>query len=226
MKHALVGAGEYLPRMEPVDLELLKRLGKTPKVVCIPAGAGTEGPNRIAYWSNLGVDHFKKLGADVTAVQVIDKATADDQKLADQIAEANFVYFSGGKPAYLYDSLKDTLTWQAVETVLENDGIVAGCSAGAMIQGSKIMGMPSLGDGFGLLPNSVILPHFDEYPGFVSRASRLISGTSIITYGIDGMTALFRDGNKLEVIGSGGVTVITKDGRERFTHGEFLPDLI
>lgn len=226
MKHALVGAGEYLPRMEPVDLELLERLGKTPKVVCIPAGAGTEGPDRISYWSNLGVDHFKKLGADVKAVEVIDKATADDQKLADQISDANFVYFSGGKPSYLYDSLKETLAWQAVETVLENDGIVAGCSAGAMIQGSKIMGMPSLGDGFGLLPNSVILPHFDEYPGFVSRASRLVSGTSITTYGIDGMTALYRDGNKLEVIGSGGVTVITKGGRERYTHGENLPDLL
>ncbi len=223
MKHALVGAGEYLPQMESVDLELLNRLGKTAKVVCIPAGAGTEGPNRITYWSNLGVNHFTKLGVDVKAVEVIDTATAEDPNLADQIAEANFVYFSGGKPSYLFETLNGTKAWSAVEQVLEKGGLVAGCSAGAMIQGAKIMGMPSLSDGFGLLPNSVVLPHFDEYPGFISRASRLISGTSIITYGIDGMTALFRDGDKLEVIGTGGVTIITQNGRERYTQGDTVP---
>ena len=34
---------------------------------------------------------------------------------ADQIAEANFIYFSGGKPSYLHETLKDSLAWQAVE---------------------------------------------------------------------------------------------------------------
>lgn len=226
MKHALVGAGEYLPNMEPVDRALFERLGKSPKVVCIPAGAGTEGADRIRYWSDLGVHHFKKLGADVKAVEVIDADTANDVSLADQIAEANFVYFSGGKPTYLYNTLLGSLAWQAVETVLANGGLLTGCSAGAMIQGSKIMGRPALGDGFGLLPNSVILPHFDEYPGFISRASRLISGTNIVTYGIDGMTSLYRDGDSLEVIGSGGVTVITKSGRQRFTQGDTFPALV
>ncbi|MFK7801990.1 MAG: Type 1 glutamine amidotransferase-like domain-containing protein [Anaerolineae bacterium] len=219
MKHALVGAGEYLPRMEPVDLALIDKLGKPAKVVCIPAGAGTEGPSRIRYWSEMGVNHFTKLGVEAKAVEVIDRTTADDPNLAEQIAEANFVYFSGGKPSYLFDTLNGSLAWQAVETVLQNGGLLAGCSAGAMIQGSQIAGRLKQSGGFGLLPNSVILPHFDEYPGFVSRASRLISGTDIVTYGIDGMTALYRDGDKLEVIGSGGVTVITKAGKTRYTAG-------
>ncbi|MEM8861862.1 MAG: Type 1 glutamine amidotransferase-like domain-containing protein, partial [Chloroflexota bacterium] len=160
MKHALVGAGEYLPKMEPVDRALIEKLGKPAKVVCIPAGAGTEGPSRISYWNDMGVKHFTNLGVEVKAVEVINKDTADDPMLAEQVAEANFVYFSGGKPGYLHDTLKDSLTWSAVMQVLENGGIVAGCSAGAMIQGSKMMGGVSLSDGFGLLPNSVILPHF------------------------------------------------------------------
>lgn len=220
MKHALVGAGEYLPNMEPVDRVLLERLGKPAKVVCIPAGAGTEGAARIRYWSDLGVNHFTKLGVEIKAVEVIDSATADNPQLADQIAEANFIYFSGGKPAYLYETLKDSLAWQAVETVLADGGLLAGCSAGAMIQGSNIIGRLNLSDGFDLLPNSVILPHFDEYPGFLARASRLISGTDVTTYGIDGMTALFRDGDQLEVIGSGGVTVLNKHGKVRYTAGK------
>ena len=224
MKQALVGAGEYLPNMEPVDRVLLERLGKSANVVCIPAGAGTEGEARIRYWSDLGVNHFTKLGVNVKAVEVIDSATANDPALADQILEANFIYFSGGKPAYLYDTLKDSLAWNAVETVLANGGLMAGCSAGAMIQGSKIIGRLKLSDGFGLLPNSVILPHFDEYPGFLARASRLISGSDIITYGIDGMTALYRDGDSLEVIGSGGVTILSQDGKKRYTAGPIPND--
>ena len=224
MKHALVGAGEYLPKMEAVDRELLERLGKPAKVVCIPAGAGTEGAARIQYWNDLGVNHFTKLGVEVNAVEIIDSTTADDPKLADQIAEANFIYFSGGKPGYLYETLKDSLAWQAVDTVLADGGLLAGCSAGAMIQGSNIIGRLNLSDGFGLLPNSVILPHFDEYPGFLARASRLISGTDVTTYGIDGMTALFRDGDQLEVIGRGGVTILSKAGKVRYTAGPILSD--
>ena len=78
MKHALVGAGEYLPNMEPVDRELLNRLGKTAKVACIPAGAGTEGAARIQYWSDVGVKHFTNLGVAVQAVEVIDRTTAEE----------------------------------------------------------------------------------------------------------------------------------------------------
>ena len=47
-------------------------------MVCLPTAAGTEGSERIAYWSRLGVDHFTRLGASAEAVPVIDRASADD----------------------------------------------------------------------------------------------------------------------------------------------------
>ena len=46
---ALVGSGEYLPAMAPVDRNLLARLDETPRVVCLPTAAGTKGPERIDY---------------------------------------------------------------------------------------------------------------------------------------------------------------------------------
>ncbi len=55
---ALVGSGEYLPPMEPVDRLLLARLGGEARVVCLPTAAATEGAERIRYWSELGVRHF------------------------------------------------------------------------------------------------------------------------------------------------------------------------
>jgi len=39
---ALVGSGEYLPTMEPVDRQLIARLDAAPSVVCLPTAAGQE----------------------------------------------------------------------------------------------------------------------------------------------------------------------------------------
>ena len=78
---ALVGSGEYLPPMEPVDRQLLQTVPANPRVVCLPTAAGTEGPERIAYWSDLGVNHFRRLGADALAVPVIDRQLSGGSRL-------------------------------------------------------------------------------------------------------------------------------------------------
>ena len=59
---AMVGSGEYLPEMEPVDRYLMEQLGEPARVTCLPTAAGTEGAERIAYWSDLGVEHFTAMG--------------------------------------------------------------------------------------------------------------------------------------------------------------------
>ena len=41
---ALVGSGEYLPGVDPIDRYLLSQLKDPPRVVCLPTAAGTEGP--------------------------------------------------------------------------------------------------------------------------------------------------------------------------------------
>ena len=115
---ALVGSGEYLPAMEPVDLYLISKLRKPPRVACLPTAAGKEGPERIAYWSRLGVDHYTRLGVCVESLPVIDRASANDKGLADAIAAANLVYLSGGKPDYLYRTLEGSLAWEAILSVL------------------------------------------------------------------------------------------------------------
>ena len=135
---ALVGSGEYTPEMDPVDRFLLERLPSPARVVCMPTAAGKERRERITYWSELGVKHFTRLGAECKAVEVIDRATAMDEPLAQRIDEANFVYLSGGDPGYLYRTLEGTRAWAAISGVLERGGVVAGCSAGAMIWGEQI----------------------------------------------------------------------------------------
>ncbi len=220
---ALVGSGEYLPPIEALDRALLGCLTEAARVVCLPTAAGTEGEERVRYWCDLGVAHFTRLGVErVEALAVTDRASAADEALAERVRQANFVYLSGGKPHYLYMSLEGTPVFQAIEAVLNNDGVVAGCSAGAMIFGQDIPGSPfpwSWQPGFGYLPGSIILPHFDELPkailaGFMPFTAKL----TII--GVEGNTALVCTQAGCSVAGSGGVTLIRGNERVRYLAGE------
>jgi len=216
---ALVGSGEYLPPMEAVDRYLLASLSHEGRVVCLPTAAGAEGKERIAYWSALGVEHFSRLGAHVEALPVIDRASADDAALASRIRRANFVYLSGGSPGYLLKTLKGSLAWKAILEVLQSGGILAGCSAGAMVIGARIPGFPAWKPAFNLLPGAVIVPHFDELsPNFV-RLIRLWAGRRQTLFGIEGNTALVVNGNRLRVVGSGKVVVWGREGRSTWTEG-------
>jgi cyanophycinase len=216
---ALIGSGEYLPAMEPVDCELLRRLPKPPRVVCLPTAAGKEGTERIAYWSRLGVAHFTSLGVWVEALPVIDRTSANDAGLANMIKTANLVYLSGGKPDYLYSTLQGSLVWKAIQSVLEDGGLLAECSAGAMILGQTFYGFPGLKPGFNFLPGVTVIPHYDEIPESMLKPVRLLTGNNLTILGIEGNTALVQCGEQYDVVGSGGITVWNRLGKIRYTPG-------
>jgi cyanophycinase len=217
---ALVGSGEYLTPMEPVDRELIERLAEPAQVVCLPTAAGQEGEERIAYWSSLGVRHFSRLGAQVETLPVIDRAGALEARWAERILEANFVYLSGGRPDYLHKTLKETPVWQAILAVHQRGGVVAGCSAGAMIMGARLLGFPGLQPAFELIPNTVIVPHFDELPAAFVKTVHFLAARDKSVIGIEGNTALVIDGEQREVLGSGGVTIWNHRQRARFVEGQ------
>lgn len=216
---ALVGSGEYLPPIEPLDRELILRLGAPARVVCLPTAAGTEGPERIGYWMQLGIDHFTRIGVQVEGVPVTDRASANDPALAERIAQANFVYLSGGKPDYLYKTLNGSLAWAAIQNVLERGGLLAGCSAGAMIMGEKIYAFPGTRPGFDMVSGALIIPHFDEIPAAILKGAQLTIRRDLTLLGIDGNTALVRNGSGYEVLGTGGVTIWSHAGKTRYTQG-------
>jgi cyanophycinase len=217
---ALVGSGEYLPPMEAVDRYLLGMLKTEPHVVCLPTAAGTEGPVRISYWMDLGKAHFSKLGVEVESLPVIDQPSANDPELVERIQQANFIYFSGGKPDYLYRTLSDSLAWAAIMELLKQGGVVAGCSAGAMIMGAHIPGFPRSKAGFGLLPGTLIMPHFDEIPSSMVKTLRLMVRNEDTLLGIEGNTALVGEEDGYQVVGSGGVVVWNQKEKKRYTHGQ------
>jgi cyanophycinase len=101
----------------------------------------------------------------VRALSVIDRSSAENSALVAEIAAANFVYLSGGDPGYLHRTLAGSQAWEAIRSVLADGGLLAGCSAGAMVLGEKIIGFHRMREGFNFLPGVIVMPHYDEIPG-------------------------------------------------------------
>lgn len=205
---ALAGSGEYLPAMQDVDRFLLQKLREPARVVTLATAAGTEGEDRLLYWNNLGEQHFSNLGVQsVQALPVVDRQSAEDQDLAEAIRKANFVYLSGGKPGYLFQTLAGSRVWAAILEILQSGGVVAGCSAGAMIFGEFFPGFRQpwkMQDGFGFIKNSYIVPHFDELPAALMTSLSLIHPQTQMI-GIEGFTALVCSNRGCQVRGQGRV---------------------
>jgi cyanophycinase len=229
---ALVGSGEYLPVMAEVDRFLLAHCGVdggTPRVVCLPTAAGQEGQPSWGGWMRMGEEHFHGLGAQVSALPVIDRASADDLQHASVVESADLIYFSGGNPLYLFETLNGSRLWEAVQKACQRGAVFAGCSAGAMILGREIPNFRRAAlattPAFGLLPARMIFPHFDRWKivrGAMLTPLRRSLGANEYALGVDEETALVgRPGvSEWSVLGRGTVSVIRKNNISVHSGGE------
>jgi cyanophycinase len=228
---ALVGSGEYLSVMEDVDRHLLDSLkinGRKPRVVCLPTAAGKEGDQSTNRWSKMGIEHFTKLGADVSALRIIDRQTANDEQFESILETADLIYFSGGDPGYLYETLNDTCAWNAAQRAWARGAVYAGCSAGAMILSKRMPSFRLAGtqQGFGIVPAEFIVPHFDAIPTvwkpvIFALQKQLKDGQIMI--GVDEDTALIGSLNsEWKVMGKSQVHIFTRNGKSKYKSGDVL----
>ncbi len=230
---ALLGSGEYLPVMNDVDRHLLSSVptnGRTPQVVCLPTAAGEEGDESVNRWLRMGQEHFEALGARVHPLPIIDRTTADDPKYESIIEGADLIYFSGGNPLYLYETMKGSRAWAAAQRAWERGSVYAGCSAGAMILAKRLPNFRRLGsgtvDGFGSVSADYVMPHFDHAGPFKFLVNVLRRGMKEGEYmlGIDEDTALVGSiAGEWTVMGVGTVHVITRKSEEVFEAGHTVP---
>ncbi len=235
---ALVGSGEYLETMDAVDRRLLSAAPAPTgavRVVCVPAAAGEEGDASVDRWAEMGLKHFRRLGALVECACITDRANADDPRWLEMLEAADLIYFSGGNPLYLYQTLAGTRAWEAAERAWARGAVYAGCSAGAMILGHSVPDVLdpdlSLYRAFNWIANCLIMPHFDRVeefrPGLTALfQSRLADGQ--FGLGIDEDTALvgrLKGGEPWEVLGRGSVSLITRQQITVYTAGQALKSL-
>ena len=228
---ALFGAGEYLPVVEPIDRTLLDSLNlkdRKPRVVCLPTAAGKEGDESINRWSRMGLEHYRRLGAEVVALPIIDRDSADDPQFESALEEADLIYFSGGDPGYLYQTIQGSRAWASAQKAWARGSIYAGCSAGAMILAQKMPNFRMFGSGslsgFGVVPATYVLPHFDAMPALFKPmvlALRQTLKDEQFVLGVDENTALVgKVGGEWQVLGMSKVHVITRRSEKTYAAGE------
>lgn len=226
---AIVGSGEFLSSTEAVDRALVSfEQDPPPRVAVVPTAAGLEGRASIDRWISLGVERYRSLGAQPVAVPAVDEASANDPELAALIDACDLIYFSGGDPAYVTATMRDSLVWSSVLRAWQNGAALAGCSAGAMMMGSVTASPRSSGllDGLGVFRSVCILPHFDRIdrfrPGMADDVlAAAPAGTLVI--GVDEHTGLVHDGAAWSVRGQQSVWVFEEGERTNYRADESVP---
>ncbi len=221
-----MGSGEFLEVMVPVDAELLA--GRPQRAVFLPTASAEEGPERVQHWMDLGTAHYAAMGVEPVPLAVLDRNDAECPELAAKVAGAGLVYLSGGNPGYLAHTLAGTAVWRAVLDAWNSGAALAGCSAGACAL-SRIaydFKQPDRysGEGLGVVPKLVVLPHFDRFEHWIpGLADEMLARTppDAVLVGIDEETALVGNGDTFCVRGEKSVWRIERDGtRLQFRRGE------
>ena len=133
---ALIGSGEYLESMSAFEKSLIDdgvKNGKKPLYIQIPTAAGQESQTRLKYWEDLGRAQAELIGVESIFLPIFNREDANNPKYAQLVRDSALIYFSGGDPHYLAQSIIDTPLWQAIVENWQTGGSLAGCSAGAMV---------------------------------------------------------------------------------------------
>jgi cyanophycinase len=196
---ALVGSGEYLPQMLELESALLQRAiasGKDNSYVQIPTGAGKEGADRLEYWKERGQDQAVRIGTECIYLPIHNREDAFNSDYIERIKNAGLIYFSGGDPSHIAEVFKSSPLWGAIVAQWESGTSLAGCSAGAMAFGGKIIGIrrSHVTEGLGLLPEIEVIPHYDKFLGWLPdriTAAIIREDADTTLLGIDEDTALY-----------------------------------
>jgi cyanophycinase len=211
----LEGGAEFGGRMRDPDLCALELAGGFEAPLRILPTAAAPDHNHVNAGNN-GVRWFKGLGArDVVSLPLIDKASANDEAIAESLRKAKLIYLLGGFTHYLGQTLKDSLAWKAALEAYHNGAVIAGSSAGAMVM-CEFYYDPytrKVHEGLNLVPNSLVLPHHNTFgKNWAPQLAREIPQVTLL--GIDEQTGMIDDGenHSWKIYGRGAVTMY-RDGK-------------
>lgn len=221
----LEGGAEFGGQMAAADRQAIRMAGGPDAPIrIIPAAAAPDNNHRRA--GQNGVAWFQKLGAsDISALNLIDRQTADDPEIAAELGRARLIYLLGGFPHYLDQTLQGSRSWKAILDAHSRAAVIAGSSAGAMVlcEYYHDPATAQLHQGLGLVRGVCVLPHHETFGKDWAPLIRKNSAR-IIMVGIDEQTGLINDAERehWRVYGKGKVTLYKNNASRQFcAHQKF-----
>lgn len=196
--------------------------GPTKRFVIVPTAGGNRRPDGslVRYDEAEVIAPFKALG--LTNVQMLhthDPKVADTEAFAAPLADADGVWFVGGRQWNLVDSYANTRTHAAFRAVLDRGGVIGGTSAGATIQGAYLVrgatsgsevvmtDEPNHQEALGFLRRSAIDQHIDARNRWDDLVPVIRRFPDLLGIGLSEGTAIVVKGDRFEVIGRWKVAV-------------------
>ncbi len=200
-------------------------VGPDAGVVFIPTAASSLRSDSGIIWDPDQREHraefekeiLKRFGLQrITILHTRDRQAADNDAFVAPLRAADAVWISGGNAGRLAEAYLGTKVVTELKALLARGKVIAGESAGAIIQGSYIVrGNPDKpvlmvdahSTGFGLLKGVAIDPHLtiqkrqNELVTVIDRYPQLLG------LGIDDDTGLLISGEIAEVFGTGRVAI-------------------
>ncbi len=209
------GAEEKLNSPDILDRFIEVCGGTEARIGIIPTASELEdtGRNYEKLFRKIGVKHAKVLS-------FITREDCQDGPDVDYIEKCDGVFMTGGNQLRLSTTLGGTKTAQLIRRRNAEGMHVAGTSAGAafmpehMIAGGSEGSTPSpdmvtMAPGLGLTNAFIIDQHFRQRDRLGRLLTALAYNPFAVGIGLDEDTAAFiRSGDELEVVGSGGITII------------------
>ena len=158
----------------------------------------------------------------ICVVHALDKEAASNESLLDSIRSASAVWVAGGDQQRLVDRYLGTPVHTELQNVLNRGGIIGGTSAGAAIASRTMIAggvtLPTLTEGWGLLPGTIIDQHFSQRGRFERLAHAVERFPDRVGIGIDEATGILLNREGMEVLGSGSVYLVRSQSNKDFSH--------
>ncbi len=179
---------------------------------------------------------FSDMGVDV--IDIVDterEEDVDSPRDLEVIENSTGVFFTGGDQSRITNLLKDTKIDNLLHRKLAQGLVIGGTSAGAammpdvmIVEGegetNPRVDSVTLEPGMGFLSRVAIDQHFSQRGRLGRFISALIQQPAVLGFGIDENTAIAVDGDEVEVIGEGAVTIIDVSDIEYTNLKESLHD--
>ena len=212
----IIGGGEDKEGECKILREFVRRAGgRSARIAVMTVATSIPGELGLEYR-----DLFEKLGADI--VDIVDTERREDASYSrnlEIIENATGVFFTGGDQARITEILKDSEIDDLLHQKFDRGLIIGGTSAGAammpdimIVEGegetNPRLDMVTLEPGMGFLPQIAIDQHFSQRGRLGRFVSALIQQPAVLGFGIDENTAIAVNGDEIEVIGEGAVTIV------------------
>lgn len=175
---------------------------------------------------------FLRLGVeDVGILDIRERNQADQSSTLNRIGNADIILFSGGDQSRISRIIKDTLTHTLLQKRYQNEKFtIAGTSAGAVVMSEEMISGGrngtiirkndlKMGKGLGLMREIIFDSHFIKRHRFGRLAEAVAMYPDKLGVGLGEDTGVIvRDGNILEIIGSGMVVIFEGSN---LTHNQY-----